>query len=103
MTLKVIQGHIRSLLCQNHTNTFVYRPILMKICMNASIMKTQFEMHFYVMEKFCVFFTLRPSNLNTTLTYVLIDNFCPCLIQKICLYNVHTIYIDKVMPLNTIN
>jgi hypothetical protein len=31
------------------------------------------------MEKFCVFLTLRPFDLNTTLTYVPIDNFCPCL------------------------
>ena len=35
-------------------------------------------MHFYVMEKFCDFSTLRPSGLNTTLTYVLVHNFCPC-------------------------
>ena len=55
--------------------------------MNANIMKTQFfhkiiydlKCHFYVMEKFCDFFTLRPSDLITTLTYVLMDNFCPCL------------------------
>ena len=26
-----------------------------------------------------IFFTLRPSDLITTLTYVLMDNFCPCL------------------------
>ena len=38
-------------------------------------------MHFYVMQKFCDFFTLRFSDLNTaTLTYVLMDNFCPCFI-----------------------
>ena len=35
-------------------------------------------MHFYDMEKFCDFFTLRPFDLNITFTYVLIDNFCPC-------------------------
>ena len=29
---------------------------------------------------FCFFFILRPSDLITTLTYVRIDNFCPCLI-----------------------
>ena len=34
-------------------------------------------MPFYVMEKFCDFFTLRPSDLFITLTYVLMDNFCP--------------------------
>ena len=27
---------------------------------------------------FVIFFTLIPSDFNTTLTYVLIDNFCPC-------------------------
>ena len=32
-------------------------------------------MHFYIMEKYCVFFTLRPSDLITALTYVLMDNF----------------------------
>ena len=31
-----------------------------------------------VMEKFCDFLTLRPSGLITTLTKVLMDNFCPC-------------------------
>ena len=36
-------------------------------------------MHINVMEKFCDFFTFRPSDQNTTLTYVLLDNFCPCL------------------------
>ena len=30
----------------------------------------------YVIEKFCDFFTLRPSDLITTLTYILMDNFC---------------------------
>jgi hypothetical protein len=42
MTLKVIQGHIEPLVCQNNFSTFVYGPILMKICMNAYIMKTQY-------------------------------------------------------------
>ena len=36
-------------------------------------------MHFYVMEKCYYFFTLRPSDLNTTWTYALMDNFCPYL------------------------
>ena len=40
MTLKIIQGHIRPHLCQNHSSTFVYRRILMKLCMNAIIKKT---------------------------------------------------------------
>ena len=34
-------------------------------------------MRLYVMEKFCDFFTLRAFDLNTILTYVLMDNFCP--------------------------
>ena len=37
MTLKVMQGHKRPLSCQNHSRTFVYGPIFMKICMNAII------------------------------------------------------------------
>ena len=56
--------------------------------MIANIMKTQFlikiifdlKCHFYVIEKFCDFFTLGPSDLITILTYVLMDNFCPCFI-----------------------
>ena len=35
------------------------------------------------MEKFRDFFTLRPSDLNTVLTYVLLDNFCPCLLSTL--------------------
>ena len=30
------------------------------------------------MEKLCDFFTLQPSDLIKTLTYVLMDNFCSC-------------------------
>ena len=37
-----MQGHKRPLLCKNHPRTFIYGPILMKICMNAINMKTQF-------------------------------------------------------------
>ena len=40
--------------------------------------------HFYIME-FCDFFTLRPADLIKTLTYVLMDNFCPCY----CIYLKH--------------
>ena len=65
-----LKGHPRSNetnICQNHSRIFVYGPILMKICMNANIMKRQFfhKCHFHVMEKFCEFFTLRPSDLIT--------------------------------------
>ena len=31
--------------------------------------------------EFCVFFILIPSNLITTLTYILMDNFCPCIVN----------------------
>ena len=62
MTLKVMQGHIRPFLCQNHSGTLIYGPILMKICMNANIINTHFfhkilwpEMSPYVMEKFYYF------------------------------------------------
>ena len=80
---------IRPLLCQTHASTFVYRPILMKICINANIMKTQYlhriiydlKCYFHVMKKDCAFSTLRPSDLITTLTYVLMDNLCPCLVK----------------------
>ena len=55
--------------------------------MNTNIMKTQFfhkiiydlKCHLYFMEKFYEVFTLGPSDLITTLTYVLLDNFCSCL------------------------
>ena len=84
MTTKVIQGHMRPLLCQNHFSRFVYGPILMKICIKANIMKTYFfhqiiydlKCHFYFIAKFCDFFTLRPYDLITTLSYVLMENFC---------------------------
>ena len=37
MNLKVIQVHIRPPSCQNYSSTFVYGPILMKICLNATV------------------------------------------------------------------
>ena len=86
MTLKVIQCHIRPLLCQIQSSTFVYEPILMKICMNANIMKTQFfhriiydlKCHFYIMKKFVTFLQL---------TYVLMDNFCSCFFISVHMSN----------------
>ena len=70
MTLKVIKGHTRPPLFQNHSSTFVYGPILMKICMNANITKTQFshqirydqKCHFYVLKNVVICLTLRPSD-----------------------------------------
>ena len=40
--LKGHPSHIRPPLCQNHSSTFGYGPNLIKICMNANIIKTQF-------------------------------------------------------------
>ena len=59
MTSKVIQGHIY----QNHSSIFVYELILM-----------------IIMKIFLFYFqTFWPI---TTLTYVLMDNFCPCFIEN---------------------
>ena len=41
-------------------------------------MKHEFKVHFYIMERFRDFLKFRPSGLITTLTYVLMDNFCHC-------------------------
>ena len=62
---KVIQGHIRQIVCQNHSSAFVYWPILMKIYINAYIMKTHIfykiiydlKCNFYAMENFVFYFT----------------------------------------------
>ena len=77
-------------------STFIYRPILIKICMNANIWRHNFfikiiyhlKCHFYIMEKFSDFFTLGPSRLITIFTYVLIRNFCPCFtfIITVCIF-----------------
>ena len=56
-----------------HSRSLVYGTILMKICMNADIMKTYFfhkiiydlKCYFYVMKEFLDFFTLRPFDLIT--------------------------------------
>ena len=37
----LIEDHIRPLLCYNHVGTFINEPILIKICMNVNLMKTQ--------------------------------------------------------------
>ena len=58
MTLQVIQGYIRPHLCQNHSSTFVYGPILMKICMDANIMKTKF-FHQIIYDLKCTFMLWR--------------------------------------------
>ena len=87
MTFKVIHGHLRPPLCKNRSSTFVYEPFLMNFCTNANIMKIQFfhwiiydiKCTFMLWRSFVILFTLRPFDLITTLTYVLVDNFCPYL------------------------
>ena len=72
MTSNVIQGYIRPFVYQNLSSTFVYRPISTIICINANIMKIQFFHKCPEISLVCygeVFFTLRPSDLITTLTY----------------------------------
>ena len=71
MTLKVIQGHKRPPLCLNHSITFVDGPILINKIWLLISWRHNFFIKFY--------FILIPSDLITTLTYVLIDNFCACL------------------------
>ena len=55
-----LKGHPRSYKTTFMPKSFVSGPILIKICMNANIMKTTFfhECHFYIIEKF--FIALRP-------------------------------------------
>ena len=82
-----------------------HEPILIKMSVNANIMKTQrslkvilkFKNHLFTILsqlfmdlfwwKFVLngVFTLRPSDPITTLSYVLMNNFCPCL--KYILHN----------------
>ena len=53
-----MQGHKRPLLCKNHSRTFVYGPIFMKICVNANIMKTQYLRTYVLLhltKKLCLF------------------------------------------------
>ena len=56
--------------------------------MNANIKKMQIfykvkcdpngKFYFYGMDRFCDFLSFRPFDLITTLTYILMDNICPC-------------------------
>ena len=77
MTLKVIQGHIRPPLCQNHSRRNVYGLISLKMCLNANTMNKNFsiklyitKMYIYLKENFLDFFTLRPSDLNTMFLWI---------------------------------
>ena len=68
-----LKSHPR--LCQNHSSISVYRPIFMKSVMIANIMMTQFfiNVNFMLWRSFFYIFT---AELITTLTYVLMNNFC---------------------------
>ena len=83
---KVIQGHIRPLLsflahsfiddfdenfdeCYYHIKTKKFHQIIWP------------KMSLLCYGDVLWFLTLRPSDLITTLTFVLMDNFCPCLSQ----------------------
>ena len=55
--------------------------------------------HFCFMVKFCDFFTLRPSDLITSVTYDLMDIFCPCFLNLVnygicikCNFNVFILF-----------
>ena len=66
--------------CQNHHSTFVYGPILMKICMNASIIKTQYmtwNVTFMLWRSFVIL--LLWPNCNLDLRYY--GNFCSCFLK----------------------
>ena len=68
-TSKVIEGHLRPLLCLNPSWTFIYELILMKFCIFANIMKTQlFFIILYYGEVSCFFSSdLDPNNLDYVL------------------------------------
>ena len=91
MTSEVIQGHIKPLLCQDHSGTFVYGLILMKICMNANIMKTQFfhkkifdlKCHFYVIDKLYDFIFFKTFLPNYNLYIRSYGQIFPCFINKL--------------------
>ena len=93
MTSDVIKGHIRcKCFIKGHIKV---RSLVCKIVLEHSFM-VQFwwkivwmliswrhniwpKMSLLCYGEVLWFFTLRPSHLITTLTYVLMDNFCPCL------------------------
>ena len=72
--------------------TFVYWPILNKICMNANIMKTQYmtwNVTFILWRNFVILFTIRPPDLITTLTNVLMETFVLVFIESYLLFWCH--------------
>ena len=72
MTLKVIKGHRRPF----QLNSFQHINFLTNI-MKMHIFLKMRQGHFYVKQRLLVFFTLRSSDLLTTMTYVLMNNFYP--------------------------
>ena len=58
-----LRGHKRS-----------HKVVLKKFC-------DIFFVTFMLWRSFVIFFTLRPFELITTLTYVLMDNCCPCFLR----------------------
>ena len=50
--------------------------------------------HSYVMARFCDFFTFKPSDLITTLTYVLMDNFCSGFINATDIFALSMLHYD---------
>ena len=68
-----LKGHIKPFISYNSSGKFIHEPILLNAI--AYIMKTQifYEMRYDLKGHFYV-------DLITTLTYVLTDNFCPCLL-----------------------
>ena len=67
-----IKCHITPDFCQNHSSTFLYGPILMKICMNVNIMKTQYmiwKVTFMLSGSYVIFcLFLNWGKINTSMT-----------------------------------
>ena len=103
MTSKVIQGHMRPILWQNHSSAFVYEPILIKICMDANIMKS-YVYHVYDIEKFCDFFYFKTIWLNYHIDFRswLMENFCPYFKVRFGLVSLINTYLIKIAISNLI-
>ena len=71
MSSKVIQDHFNAkiILAHSFMNWFWWKFVWIPISWRHNFFSH--KCHFYGIEKFC------PSDLITTLTYVLMDNFCP--------------------------
>ena len=54
--------------------------------MNANITKVKYDLKGHCYDMGAWTFTSRSSDLITTLTYILMDNFCPCFLKQLCLY-----------------